>query len=211
MKIVKDSISKQIYAIIKEEILLAKRKPGEQINPRKLANEFETSIMPIRDALNQLTTEGLVVRKARVGFFVRSFTQREAQDLMEVRKLYELYCLDKYFDRIDRKKLSDYLNRSLERIDISYKDREFDELDENIHDLIVKASNNSWLINGYNSIRNYIIVLKHLDIGRVQMAQKEHISLIEAILDGDKEKAKKTLEEHIQRVTEELIINLSPG
>jgi DNA-binding GntR family transcriptional regulator len=211
LKIVKDSISKQIYAIIKEEILLAKRKPGEQINPRKLANEFETSIMPIRDALNQLTTEGLVVRKARVGFFVRSFTQREAQDLMEVRKLYELYCLDKYFDRIDRKKLSDYLNRSLERIDISYKDREFDELDENIHDLIVKASNNSWLINGYNSIRNYIIVLKHLDIGRVQMAQKEHISLIEAILDGDKEKAKKTLEEHIQRVTEELIINLSPG
>ena len=68
MKLVKDSISKQIYSIIKEEILLAKRKPGDQINPRKLADEFETSIMPIRDALNQLTSEGLVVRKPRVGF-----------------------------------------------------------------------------------------------------------------------------------------------
>lgn len=210
MKLVKDSISEQIYSIIKEEILLAKRKPGEQISPRKLADEFETSVMPIRDALNQLVNEGLVVRKPRVGFFVRSFTQKEAQDLMEMRKVYELYCLENYFDRIDRNKLSDYLERSLERINISHKDREFDELDENIHDLIVKASNNSWLINGYNSIKDYIVVLKHLDIGRVQMAQKEHISLIKAILDGNKEKAKKALEEHIQRVTEELTMNLAP-
>ncbi len=46
LKLVKDSISEQIYSIIKEEILLAKRKPGEQINPRKLADEFETSVMP---------------------------------------------------------------------------------------------------------------------------------------------------------------------
>ena len=210
MKLVKDSISEQIYSIIKEEILLAKRKPGEQISPRKLADEFETSVMPIRDALNQLVNEGLVVRKPRVGFFVRSFTQKEAQDLMEMRKVYELYCLENYFDRIDRNKLSDYLERSLERINISHKDREFDELDENIHDLIVKTSNNSWLINGYNSIKDYIVVLKHLDIGRVQMAQKEHISLIKAILDGNKEKAKKALEEHIQRVTEELTMNLAP-
>jgi DNA-binding GntR family transcriptional regulator len=208
LKLVKDSISEQIYSIIKEEILLAKRKPGEQINPRKLADEFETSVMPIRDALNQLANEGLVIRKPRVGFFVRSFTPKEAKDLMEVRKLYELYCLEKYFDKIDRKKLSDYLDRSLEKIDISYKDREFDELDENIHDLIVKASNNSWLINGYNSIKNYIVVLKHLDTGQVQAAQREHISLINAILDGDKEKAMKVLEEHIQRVTEELMMSL---
>ena len=104
--------------------------------------------------------------------------------------------------------MSDYLDRSLEKIDISYKDREFDELDENIHDLIVKASNNSWLINGYNSIKNYIVVLKHLDTGQVQAAQREHISLINAILDGDKEKAMKVLEEHIQRVTEELMMSL---
>ncbi|MDK2896543.1 MAG: hypothetical protein PWP04_663 [Candidatus Atribacteria bacterium] len=210
MRLVKDSISKQIYSIIKEEILLAKRKPGEQINPRKLANEFETSVMPIRDALNQLANEGLVVRKARVGFFVRSFTQKEAKDLMEVRKLYELYCLEEYLDKIDRQKISRYLEKSLERINLSSKDREFDELDENIHDLIVKASGNSWLIDSYNSIRDYIIILKHLDIGRVQMAQKEHVSLIKAILDGDKEKAKKALEDHIQRVTEELMVNLSP-
>ena len=58
LKLVKDSISEQIYSIIKEEILLAKRKPGEQINPRKLADEFDTSVMPIRDALNKLVNEG---------------------------------------------------------------------------------------------------------------------------------------------------------
>ena len=58
--------------------------------------------MPIRDALNQLANEGLVIRKPGL-VFVRSFTPKEAKDLMEVRKLYELYCLEKYFDKIDRK------------------------------------------------------------------------------------------------------------
>ena len=94
MKLVKDSISEQIYSIIKEEILLAKRKPGEQINPRKLADEFETSVMPIRDALNQLANEGLVIRKPRVVSFCSFFYPKEARGLMEVRKPYELYCLE---------------------------------------------------------------------------------------------------------------------
>ncbi len=45
-----------------------------------------------------------MIRKPRVGFFVRSFTPKEAKDLLwSVRKLYELYCLEKYFDKIDRK------------------------------------------------------------------------------------------------------------
>lgn len=62
-KIVKESIGEQIYAILKEDILHAKRKPEEKLNPRKLAEEFKTGIMPVRDVLNQLVDEGLAVRK----------------------------------------------------------------------------------------------------------------------------------------------------
>ncbi|MBC7189900.1 GntR family transcriptional regulator, partial [Candidatus Aerophobetes bacterium] len=196
-KIVKESIGEQIYAVLKEDILHARHKPGEKLNPRKLAQEVKTSIMPVRDALNQLVDEGLVVRKPRVGFFVRSFTPLEIAELMEVRKLYELYCLEEYFDKIDREKIAKYLEKTLKRKNVTSKDREFDEIDEGIHGLIIKASGNNYLINTYNSIRNYFFILKHLDLAHVQVAQEEHISLMQAILNKEKEKAKDILKKHI--------------
>jgi DNA-binding GntR family transcriptional regulator len=204
-RIVKESIGEQIYSILKEEILLAKRKPGEQINLRKLAEELGASIMPVRDALKQLVDEGLVIRKPRVGFFIRNFTRQEAEEIMEMRKIYELYCLDKYFDKIDREKLKIFLEKSLDEKNITQKTKEFDELDENIHDLLIKASGNFYLINSYNNIKNQIIILRHLIKDEVSLAREEHILLIKAILEGNKERAKEILENHINRVTNSII------
>lgn len=204
-RIVKESIGEQIYSILKEEILLAKRKPGEQINLRKLAEELRASIMPVRDALKQLVDEGLVIRKPRVGFFIRNFTRQEAEEIMEMRKIYELYCLDKYFDKIDREKLKIFLEKSLDEKNITQKTKEFDELDENIHDLLIKASGNFYLINSYNNIKNQIIILRHLIRDEVSLAREEHILLIKAILEGNKERAKEILENHINRVTNAII------
>jgi DNA-binding GntR family transcriptional regulator len=204
-RIVKESIGEQIYSILKEEILLAKRKPGEQINLRKLAEELGASIMPVRDALKQLVDEGLVIRKPRVGFFIRNFTRQEAEEIMEMRKIYELYCLDKYFDKIDREKLKIFLEKSLDEKNITQKTKEFDELDENIHDLLIKASGNFYLINSYNNIKNQIIILRHLIKDEVSLAREEHILLIKAILEGNKERAKEILENHINRVTNAII------
>jgi len=204
-RIVKESIGEQIYSILKEEILLAKRKPGEQINLRKLAEELGASIMPVRDALKQLVDEGLVIRKPRVGFFIRNFTRQEAEEIMEMRKIYELYCLDKYFDKIDREKLKIFLEKSLDEKNITQKTKEFDELDENIHDLLIKASGNFYLINSYNNIKNQIIILRHLIRDEVSLAREEHILLIKAILEGNKERAKEILENHINRVTNAII------
>jgi len=204
-RIVKESIGEQIYSILKEEILLAKRKPGEQINLRKLAEELGASIMPVRDALKQLVDEGLVIRKPRVGFFIRNFTRQEAEEIMEMRKIYELYCLDKYFDKIDREKLKIFLEKSIDEKNITQKTKEFDELDENIHDLLIKASGNFYLINSYNNIKNQIIILRHLIKDEVSLAREEHILLIKAILEGNKERAKEILENHINRVTNSII------
>jgi len=204
-RIVKESIGEQIYSILKEEILLAKRKPGEQINLRKLAEELGASIMPVRDALKQLVDEGLVIRKPRVGFFIRNFTRQEVKEIMEMRKIYELYCLDKYFDKIDRDKLKIFLEKSLDEKDITQKTKEFDELDENIHDLLIKASGNFYLISSYNNIKNQIIILRHLIKDEVGLAREEHIFLIKAILERNKEKAKEILENHINRVTNAII------
>lgn len=201
-KLVRESIAEQVYTILKREILLARRKPGEQINPREIAQKLGLSTMPIRDALKHLVDEGLVVRKPRVGFFVRSFTDEEIREIMEMRKLYELYCLDKYFDQIDRQKLQECLRRCQEFNSLSEKNNDsFEEIDDCIHNIIVRASGNAFLMKGYNNIKDFIILIRRLVRSSTPKANEEHIALIESILEGNKERAKHILESHLDRVT----------
>lgn len=198
MQLVKDSITEQIYRIIKDKILLNEMRLGQQINPRALSEEYRVSVMPVRDALLKLANEGLVVNKSRVGFFVRSFTFEEIRDIMEVRSLYELYCLEKHFENIDKKKVKNYFNRCIETPELSRRD--FDELDEQIHDLLINAARNTYLIKSYQEVRNQIIIFKHLDKDQMEVAHQEHIGILKAILEKNKPKAVRLLRMHIERV-----------
>lgn len=203
VKLVRESIAEQVYTILKREILLAQRKPGEQINPRELAEKFGLSTMPVRDALKHLVDEGLVVRKPRVGFFVRSFSGEEIREILEVRKLYELYCLEMYFDQIDRRKLRECLQRCQKK-NILSEGEEFERLDDDIHSLIIQASRNAFLARSYNNIKDLIILIRRLVRSQTSKANEEHIALIEAILRKDKEEARQILKSHIDRVTKSL-------
>lgn len=198
MELVKDSINEQLCRIIKEKILLTELSLGEHINPKDLAAEFNVSVMPVRDALFKLVNEGLVENRSRVGFFVRSFTREEIHEIMEVRKLYELYCLENYFDEIDRELLADCLNRCGDGKTLSR--RAFDELDDQIHDLFINASQNRCLMKSYKEVKNQIIIFRHLDKDRIEIANQEHVKLLRAIIDSDKREAVDVLRRHIERV-----------
>src|SRR5690554_4721661 len=109
MAIIKDSISEQIYELIKNKIFTQELELGAQIDTKKIAGEHNISIMPVRDALNKLENRELVYRKSRIGYFVRTFSRKEAEEIMEVRKIYELYSLKEHFEAIDKKKLEEIL------------------------------------------------------------------------------------------------------
>ena len=198
MELVTESINEQLYRIIKEKILLTELSLGEHINPKELAAEFSVSVMPVRDALFRLANEGLVENKSRVGFFVRSFTREDIREIMEVRKLYELYCLENYFDKIDRELVENCMKRCGNGKTLSR--REFDELDDQIHDLFIDVSRNRCLMKSYKEVKNQIIIFRHLDRNRIEVANQEHIKLLRAIIDSDKMKAVGVLRRHIERV-----------
>ena len=100
-KMIADTVNKQIHAILKTMIVDGKIKPGDRIDPKLIASEYGVSLMPVRNALQQLTVEGLVRTVQRVGFFVRRFSNAELQQINDMRKMFELYCIDKYFDYIN--------------------------------------------------------------------------------------------------------------
>lgn len=209
MQLVKDSFTDQIYQIVKEKILLTELRMGEQLNPRALAEEFHVSAMPVREALHRLINEGLAVNRSRVGFFVRSFTPEEIAHIMEMRQLFELYCLETYFDRIDPLEVKAFLKRCQGRTHLSR--REFDQLDEGIHDLIVNASQNPLLMKSYHEVKNQIIICRHLDRDRIEVAHGEHIQLLQAIIAPDRPKAVQVLRGHIKRVADSIAVQDHQG
>jgi len=196
MEINKKSLTDQVYSIIKEKILNREIELGEQINTRELAEEYDISQMPVRDALRKLANEDLVENKPRVGFFVKNFSEEEINDILEVRKMHELYCLEHHFDNIDRIEVAK-LRDKFENGNQEY----FGSYDIHLHKLIVFASDNNYLIERYlKLINHYTMLFSYLNYKRSETSREEHVNLINAILDKDQKKAAEILLDHLDRV-----------
>jgi len=196
MAINKKSLTDQVYTMIKEQILNREVELGEQLNTRKIAEENGISLMPVRDALRRLANEELVENKPRVGFFVKNFSETEINNILEVRKMHELYCLDNYFDQIDKEKVVE-LKEKFENGNQKY----FSSYDTNLHKEIIFSSNNDYLIDSYlKMINHYTMLFSYLNYKRSETSRREHIDLIDCILNGEKEKSLKILYRHLDRV-----------
>jgi len=196
MAINKKSLTDQVYTMIKEQILNREVELGEQLNTRKIAEENGISLMPVRDALRRLANEELVENKPRVGFFVKNFSETEINNILEVRKMHELYCLDNYFDQIDKEKVVE-LKEKFENGNQKY----FSSYDTNLHKEIVFSSKNDYLIDSYlKMINHYTMLFSYLNYKRSETSRQEHIDLIDWILNGEKEKSLRILYRHLDRV-----------
>jgi DNA-binding GntR family transcriptional regulator len=192
----KKSLTEQIYNLLKQKILNKDFKLGEKLNTRQIAEENEISLMPVRDALRQLSNEELVENKPRVGFFVKSFSEPEINDILEVRKMYELYCLKNYFSQIDREKIAE-LKEKISRSN----NRLFTDYDNQLHQTIVDAAGNSYLSERYAELINYYKMLfNYLKDKRSEISRQEHLKLIDAILANNCQIAAKTLFKHLNTV-----------
>ncbi len=63
--------------------------PNQRLIPAALAKEIGVSQVPVREAINQLHDEGLVVHAPRHGVFVRQMARKELVDLIELRRVLE--------------------------------------------------------------------------------------------------------------------------
>lgn len=79
--------------ILTEAIFSGKIKPGERLNESQLSRELQISRAPIREALQQLQEQGLVVNHARRGMFVVHLETEDVQKINSIRVILEAECL----------------------------------------------------------------------------------------------------------------------
>ncbi len=78
-----------VYTQLREQIILVQRFPGDILNEACLAEEFQVSKTPVREALQLLSRTGWIVTLPRKGYVVRPVELRDVRDNFTIRRLLE--------------------------------------------------------------------------------------------------------------------------
>lgn len=93
MPIPRQSLSAAVTERLRDKILSGELREGEQLRQDAIATEFQTSRIPVREALSHLAAEGLITIVANRGAVVSALSPDEIMQMFETRAVLECYML----------------------------------------------------------------------------------------------------------------------
>lgn len=201
----KASLVDQLDHILKERIMNLELKLGQKMDTQKIANEFGISQTPVRDVLNRLVQEGLVRLVPRVGYYMVNLSSEDLTEIYDLRKMFECHVLKSAINGINKDELKEIKQRSEEvqgETDRKRKKAKFDEIDLKLHSLIISSARNKRLKDLFLQIYNFVRISLWLGLD-LDRALKEHIELINAILEKNVSKSIQLLGKHIDNSLKE--------
>ena len=92
-------ISGQVRDMLRDKIMAGDLAPCEKLTETNLAGRLNISRGPLREAILQLTEEGLLVKEAYRGLRVRSVSRRELSELYSMRTTLERFAIEESWDK----------------------------------------------------------------------------------------------------------------
>jgi DNA-binding GntR family transcriptional regulator len=210
------SVSAQITARIREKILSGRYPPGSALRQDSIAAEFGTSKIPVREALVQLRSEGLVDIYVHRGFQVRALSAAEAREVFRLRLAIEPAAVAygaRHASAADheagRMALAS-LNEALAAGNLAASG----DLNCAFHLALIvprlQPVAGEVLSRLHTLAQRYVRVHLHV-AGRVRRANREHSALFRAWAAGRAPEAQRLVRAHIVRTHGELAEVLAPG
>ncbi len=200
-------LSQPIYKRLKEMIRNGELKQGEKIVQEKIAEELGVSRTPLMKALLALENEYLVESIPRRGMYLRVLDYKEIIDIYTCREALEgmaARILASKKDASISKKLNACFSHFLGQKTID--ENAYAEADEMFHSMLIKLTENAPLDNIYFFSNIHDKVVGHGLVRTPEETLEEHFEIINAIEEGNPDKAEKLVREHINK-SKELLIN----
>ena len=198
----------QIVDQLREMILSGEIPPGTRIGQEALAEEFKVSRLPVRDALNRLESEGLVLLRANTGAWVAKLDLIECAELYQVRERLEPLAFAAAATRMSNEEI-ETLAALVQKMENAPDNETFGRLDRQFHLLSYQASGMKHIIElaerFWNRTQRYRRAYTDFvgSEGR-WVIHAEHRLMIDALLRRDSAGAERLLTEHIRRTRFEL-------
>jgi len=207
-----ESVVEVATRYIEELIITGKLRPGEQIKEEDIATKLEISRPPIREALNCLEGEGIVVRKPRKGAFVLRMTQRDVKEIYTLKATLYSMATELAIDVITDKEIKELkgLAQQMERITDTERGSilKYQKLHRRFHKKIMEIAGNQRLLKFASSlhkqIRRYSFQTLSFE-GHLRDSSEYHNKIVAMIEAKDKENAHRIMSEHILHAMEFLL------
>jgi DNA-binding GntR family transcriptional regulator len=192
----------QLVEEIEERIVTGVYPPGTRLDEQELAAGFGVSRTPVREALIQLASIGLVEIRPRRGAVVPELSADRLCEMFEVMAELEGMCGRLAARRIlpaEQQRLREAHQACEAARDANQPDLYY-QLNEVFHRCIYDASHNGFLAEQATALHRRLRPYRRLQLrvrGRMNSSFSEHAAVVEAILAGDTEHAAHLLEAHV--------------
>lgn len=207
-------LSQKAYQVLKNEIVRGILEPGSKLSENKLAKEMQISRTPIREAMRNLTAEGLVKTSPNKKIIVSEVSLADIKEVLQVRG-----ALEGLAASISAKKISHQEIEKLEKIFTrmsSYADKKhlsyYCEVDDEFHNLILTICGNKWIIKVRENLGNFIyrFRFKSLSVsGRLKCSLEEHRAIMESLKKHNSEEADRLSRLHMENTIINILRNVA--
>ncbi|WP_411376507.1 GntR family transcriptional regulator [Arthrobacter sp. MPF02] len=201
------SLAEQAYRHLRDKLIMLDIRPGEAINDGKLAAEMGIGRTPVREALKRLESDHLVVSYPRRGTFATIVDITELADVSELRETLEPLAARRAAKAATpaiREELRETA-AAIAMMDATDDPYALMRYDMKVHRLIYRAAGNAHLedvLIRYDNLATRIWCMVLEKVPSVAGHISEHIELLQAIADGDSERAGKLAFDHVSSFEE---------
>ncbi len=202
-------LSEKTYEVVKDQIIRGQLPPSSRLLVVEQAQRLGVSRTPVKDALNRLSAEGLVVRIPRKGYLVSPLDRQDVAEWMDARLMMELGAAERALERVTPPDI-DRMRQLLTEMERFVDDRgayldyaEYLRRDCDLHLLLVSIAGNRRFTEIYKglNVQNYIIRMYYsaqLQRRRVRTALEEHRDIVAAVESRDLPALRSAITRNIQ-------------
>ena len=192
------------YQKIKGMIVHGDLQMGQNVSDRLLSTKLKLGLTPIRDALNLLKSEDLVISYPKKGTFVFELSSKLFFDIFESRRIFETYGL-KTSNKLNHNLLLIREEEILDKMSVSIKEKDFlsyARLDSEFHESFILGTENDVLIKLYRNLEPKIATIRNtinLNLSEFNTNEsfKMHKKIIKFIKNENIDKSIELLDHHI--------------
>ena len=204
---IEETVAESGYRQIRADIIFGRLAPGQKLKLENLKGAYETSVSTLREILNRLTSEGLVVAEGQRGFEVAGVSVADLREIAALRLLLEEHALEQSFEQGDveweaQLVSAHYKLARMEKVMASgdtSQAEDWKRYDWEFHQALIAACGSRLLMETHSAVfdkylRYQMVALSY----RGGVAELEHKQLLEAALQRDSKTAKTILQRHIE-------------
>lgn len=188
--------------------------PGSRLSNRGLAKDIGVSLIPVREAIRQLVSEGLVDHQPGLGAFVKQANVQELRDLFELREALECHAVRYVVRDLSPAQLAEMEGHNQQMIDIATSVAQSGGLprspeqvnqwlmaDAALHMVILRANGNARVLKIIGELRMITHIFgqrSNVSLEVLQSTCADHARLVELLQQRDVEAAVSAMSDHIR-------------